>query len=184
MKKKTRKVTNFIEGLHKYLINHPHLLERTQGKPENLIQTKIRPVILRYLEEYFEKEGYKDPIAKANKAFYWEGQEGQYGKARSSTFGTKNYPDFIITQPYLIAIEYKKSPSGSTIKHGIGQSVMHTLCEEFHYVYFLFHDESDGWKIWLSTQNEMEDFVIKKLWKDFNVYMGFVEPKNKSKLRK
>ena len=143
MKKKTNKVNSFIEGLHHYIVAHPQFRKKTSGKSETQIQAEIRPLIIRYLEKHFEKTGYKDFIAKANKSFYWEGEEGQYGKARPSTFGTRNYPDFIITEPYLIAIEYKKSPSGSTVKHGIGQSIMHTLCEEFDYVYFLFHDESD-----------------------------------------
>jgi len=52
-----------------------------------------------------------------------------------------------MTDPYLIAVEYKQSPSGSTVKQGIGQSIMHTLCEEFHYVYLLFHDESKDQRV-------------------------------------
>lgn len=126
MKKKTTKTTSFIEGLHKYIVTHPQFRKKTGGKSETQIQAEIRPLIISYLEIQFKKAGYKDFVAKANKSFYWEGQEGQYGKARPSTFGTRNYPDFIITEPYLIAIEYKKSPSGSTVKHGVGQSIMHS----------------------------------------------------------
>ncbi len=65
-------------------------------------------------------------IGKAHRSFYWEGQEGKYGKERATTFGARNYPDFIITDPYLVAIEYKQSPNGSTVKQGMGQSMMHT----------------------------------------------------------
>jgi hypothetical protein len=176
MKKKTSKVKSFLDGLHSCIVTDAQFRKKTNGKSETHIQTEIRPLIIRYLEKHFEKEGYKDFVAKANKSFYWEGQEGKYGKARSSSFGTRNYPDFIITEPYLIAFEYKKSPSGSTIKHGIGQSIMHTLCEEYDYVYFLFHDESDDKKICKSICNKLEKSVLEKMWQDFNVYMKFVEP--------
>ena len=142
MKKKTTKVTKFIEDLHEFIITNPQFRKKTNTKSEIQIQAEIRPLILQYLEKYFSIIGYKDPIAKANKSFYWEGQEGKYGRERRETFGSRNYPDFIITNPYLIAIEYKQSPNGSTVKQGLGQSFMHTMTEDFHYVYYLFHDES------------------------------------------
>ena len=174
MKKKTAKVTRFIEGLHDFIVTSPQFRTRTRTKSEVAIQTEIRPLIIRYLENHFEQEGYKDAVAKANKAFYWEGEEGQYGKARKTTFGTRNYPDFIITDPYLIAIEYKQSPHGSTVKQGIGQSIMHTLSEDFHFVYYLFHDESKDDRIQESVTNDIESLIIEKMWQEFNVFIKFV----------
>ena len=132
MKKKTAKVTNFIEGLHEFIVSNPQFRSRTSGRSETQIQTEIRPLIIQYLEKHYQQQGFKDPVAKANKSFYWEGQEGEYGNSRATTFGSRNYPDFIVTDPYLIAIEYKQSANGSTVKQGIGQSIMHTLCEDFH----------------------------------------------------
>lgn len=174
MKKKSAKVTKFMEDLHSFIVSSPQFRKKTMGKSESQIQTEIRPLLLQYLERYFAEEGYKDPVAKANKSFYWEGQEGQYGKERKTTFGTRNYPDFIITSPYLIAIEYKQSQSGSTVKHGIGQSIMHTLCEEFHYVYYLFHDENKDKRIEISIKDDRESFIINKMWEDFNVLIKLV----------
>ena len=147
MRKKSSSVVRFIENLHNFIIENPQLRKNTKNKNETQIQAEIRPILLQYFENYFSEVGYKDAIAKANKSFYWEGQEGQYGKERETTFGSRNYPDFIMTDPYLIAVEYKQSPSGSTVKQGIGQSIMHTLCEEFHYVYLLFHDESKDQRV-------------------------------------
>jgi hypothetical protein len=176
MKKKTSKVTSFIEDLHEYVVTNLQFRKKPDGLSETEIQREIRPLIIRYLEKHFEDAGYKDPVAKANRSFYWEGQEGQYGKERSPAFGARNYPDFIITEPYLIAVEYKKSHSGSTVKHGIGQSIMHTLCEEFHYVYFLFHDESKDKRIGKSVGNKVEKFITKKVWQEFNVFVRIVAP--------
>jgi len=174
MKKKTTKVTEFIEGLHSYIVKNPQYRERTAGKPESQIQTEIRPLILRYLENYFADQGYKDSVRKANKSFYWEGQEGKHGKERDSIFGARNYPDFIITAPYLVAIEFKQSPNGSTVKHGIGQSIMHTMTGDFHFSYFLFHDQSKDKKKKKSIRNTKEKYVLERMWSDFNVYIKFV----------
>ena len=174
MKKKTAKVVSFIEGLHDFVINHPQFRHRTTAKSEMEIQTEIRPLIIQYLEKYFAAAGFKDAIAKANKSFYWEGQEGEYGKARKTTFGARNYPDFIVTDPYLVAIEYKQSPNGSTVKQGIGQSIMHTLSEDFHYVYYLFHDESKDKRIERSIGDNIEKLVLDRMWQDFNVFIRFV----------
>lgn len=174
MKKKTKQVTEFIEGLHKHIISNPQFRKNTKSKSEVQIQAEIRPLIIDYLQKYFKSSGFKDEIAKANKSFYWEGQEGQYGKERATTFGARNYPDFIVTAPYLIAIEYKQSPNGSTVKHGIGQSIMHTMTEDFHYVYYLFHDESNDKRIEKSMLNEKEGSILNKLWTDFNVLIKCV----------
>ncbi len=170
MRKKTAKVDRFIAGLHQFIISHPQFRKLTGQKSEVRIQAEIRPILIRYLEDYFEAAGYKDSIAKANKSFYWEGQEGRYGKERGLIFGTRNYPDFIITAPYLVAIEYKKSPNASLVKQLIGQSIIHTLSNEFDFVYCLFHDESTGKKIKKSTGNEAESRVISRMRDDFNLY--------------
>jgi hypothetical protein len=174
MKKKTTKVTKFIEGLHEHIIGDPQFRKNTATKSESQIQTEIRPLIITYLKKYFKEAGYKDTEAKAHKSFYWEGQEGRYGKARATTFGSRNYPDFIITYPYLVAVEYKQSSNGSTVKQGIGQSILHTLCEDFHYVYYLFHDESKDSRIEKSIRNRTEQYVIDKMWKEFNVFIKFI----------
>lgn len=174
MKKKTAKVTDFIQGLHDYIVSDPQFRKNTADKSEVQIQAEIRPLIIQYLQKYFREAGYKDDVAKANKSFYWEGQEGKYGKERAATFGARNYPDFIITDPYLVAVEYKQSPNGSTVKQGIGQSFMHTMTEDFHYVYYLFHDESKDKKIEKSIENEQEKSILKKMWSDFNVFIRFV----------
>lgn len=163
-----------MNGLHKFIVSHPQFRKKTAHKSETQIQTEIRPLILRYLENYFRKGGFKDPVAKAIKSFYWEGQERSFGKNRNTTFGSRNYPDFIIQEPYLVAVEYKQSPNGSTVKHGIGQSIMHTLCEEFDFVYYLFHDESKDKRIESSVQGRTEKATIKRMWQEFNVLIKFI----------
>ena len=145
-----------------------------QTTSETLGQAEIRPLIIQYLEKYFGEAGYKDTVKKANKSFYWEGEEGKYGRQRKTTFGARNYPDFIVKDPYLIAIEYKQSPNGSTVKQGIGQSMMYTMCGDFDYVYYLFHDESKDERIQNSINDKNEKSILENMWQDFNVFIKFV----------
>ena len=174
MRKKTKSAINFVSGLHEFIVSNPQFRKQTSGKTEAQIQAEIRPLIIRYLEDHFAAAGYKDSVAKANKSFYWEGQEGSFGKARNTTFGSRNYPDFIIQEPYSVAVEYKQSESGSTVKHGIGQSIMHTLCEDFDFVYYLFHDESKDKRIESSVDGKTEQKTIERMWQEFNVLIKFV----------
>ena len=174
MRKKSKKAEAFMTGLHNYIVTSPQFRQRTADRTETQIQAEIRPLIIRYLEEHFAAAGYKDAVAKANKSFYWEGQEGSFGKSRNTTFGSRNYPDFIIQEPYSVAIEYKQSANGSIVKHGIGQSIMHTLCEDFDFVYYLFHDESKDKRIESSQGGKTEKATIERMWQEFNVLIKFV----------
>ena len=174
MRKKSKKAGEFVNGLHEFIVSDPQFRMKTAGKSETQIQTEIRPLILRYLENYFAARGFKDPVAKANKSFYWEGQEGSFGTTRNTTFGSRNYPDFIIQKPYSVAVEYKQSPNGSTVKHGIGQSIMHTLCEDFDFVYYLFHDESKDKRIESSVEGSTERATVERMWQEFNVLIKFI----------
>jgi len=173
MKKKTVQSQAFITELHKFIVRHPQFRDKTSTKSEVQIQTEIRPLILRYLENYFTPK-YKDAIAKAHKSFYWEGQEQGLKKARKTTFGSRNYPDFIIKAPYKVAVEYKQSPNGSAVKQGIGQSIIHTLSKDFDFVYYLFHDQSKDDRIRKSASRKPEKAIIDRMWHEFNVLIKFV----------
>ncbi len=174
MKKKTQALTKFVNKLHEHIINNPQFRRNTKNKSESFIQAEIRPLIIQYLELFFKKMNYVDFTGKANRSFYWEGEEGKYGKERKLTFASRNYPDFIIKKPYLIAIEYKQGSTGSLVKQAIGQSLMHTMSGDFDYVYVLFHDENKDKRIEKSIENKTESFVMKKIWSDYNVYLKFI----------
>ena len=174
MRKKSSKAIAFVNELHQFIVGDPQFRRDTKTKSESQIQAEIRPLIIRYLENHFASTGFKDAVAKAHKSFYWEGQEGSFGKLRETTFGSRNYPDFIIQEPYSVAVEYKQSPNGSTVKHGIGQSIMHTLSGDFDFVYYLFHDQSRDKKIEKSITGGSEASIIERMWRDFNVLIKFV----------
>jgi len=171
---KSRQVTEFLAGLHEFIVNDPRLPKHTATNSESEAHAELRPIIAGYLEAYFAERGYKRPAAKAERSLYWEGQPGAFGTARAPVFATRNYPDFIITAPYSIAIEYKQSPSGARIKQGLGQSIMHTLIGDFDYVCFLFRDENTDKRIENSAQGQPEAAIVKKMWDSFNVLVKFI----------
>jgi len=175
MKKKTEKVCDFIEGLTDWIANHPHIRKDTINKTEKFIQSELRSMIGSYLENWFKKIGHKNPSKKADLSYYWKGQEGSFGNDRKVTFAARNYPDFIIKSPYLVAVEYIKDPSGAAMKLGIGQSVIHTMSGEFDYVLFLFQDETKDQKIKSSIlENSIESKIVDKMCDDFNTFIRFV----------
>lgn len=174
MKKKTKESIDFLEKLHKYITTNPTFRKDTRKKKETEIQTEIRPLIIGFLKKYFKEKGFKDHEKKAHKSFYWEGQEGTYGKKRKTTFGARNYPDFIIEDPYLIAIEYKQNDNGAIVKHGIGQSIVHTLSGDFDFVYYLFHDQNKDKKIVNSLKGVIEKNIIKLIWDEFNIFLRII----------
>jgi len=143
-------------------------------KSEQAVQTEIRPIIISFLEKHFREAGYVDYVAKANNGFYWEGQEGGHTVRRKQIFASRNYPDFIIQAPYLIAIEYKKSANGSLVKQAIGQSMMHTLSGEYDFSLILFHDENTDMRIAKSAKEPPQTEIIKKAEKDLNVFIKFL----------
>ena len=174
MKRKTKPLIKFIEDLHSFIVSDPQFRKDTSTKSEVFVQAEIRPLVIKFLENYFRDKGYADFTAKAHSSFYWESQEGKYGRERASTFASRNYPDFIITAPYLIAIEYKQGPNGSLVKTAIGQSLMHTLSNDFDFVYVLFHDENKDKRIEKSITQQKERRVMKNVWDNFNVTLKFV----------
>ncbi len=174
MKAKTQKAIDFLDKLHKYIIKDKLLRTNVQNKNEKQIQTELRGIIYRRMVEYFQEQNHTKPKLSADRHFYWEGQQGNYAKDKIETFSARNYPDFIITKPYMIAIEYKKGSSGSLIKHGIGQSLIHTLGGEFDFVYFLFQDESKDKQILKSLNNKKEKLLIERFWNDFNVRLEII----------
>ena len=60
------------------------------------------------------------------------------------------------------------------MKQAIGQSMMHTMSEQFDFVYILFHDENKDKKIEDSVNGKIEKNIMKTVEKDFNVFLKFI----------
>ena len=121
MKRKSKPLLTFIDGLEDYVDRYELRPKKTQGTSEAAIQAEYQAIFRDYLEDYFRTAGYKEVKAKVKEVFYWEGQDRPNRDKRTEVFASRNYPDFIIREPYRIAVEYKQSDSGALVKQGIGQ---------------------------------------------------------------
>jgi len=90
MRKKANAAEAFVCNLHEPIVSDPQFRKDAAQKSESQIQTELRPLVIQYLENYFSECGYKDAKGKAHKSFYWEGQEGRFGKIRETTSGRRN----------------------------------------------------------------------------------------------
>ena len=174
MKKKTPKLLHFIEGLHEFIEMRSHLLDKAVISSKLGFQDIIGGLIGEYLEQYFLKYGYKNVITKANEALYWEGKESEDDDLQSPVFGEISYPDFIIDDPYSIAVVYKEGDSVSELKQGIAESLIYTLSGEFDYAYFLFHDQTQDKKIERSVDYKLESFIVAEMWDHHNVCIKII----------
>ena len=168
----TKQFKSFLVDFHTAIVENDLYRRKTKSHSEKDIQRELRSIMCSFLDEYWKSKGLKNPNLKRQKTFYWEGQEKEFGHERKDSFGSKNYPDFVILQPYKIAIEYKKSKNGSLVKQAIGQAFMHIFSGEYDYVYVLFHDEGPSKKILTSVKNKNEKEFLEKL-KEFNIFVEF-----------
>jgi len=107
--------------------------------------------------------------AKANKSLMWEGnKETVVNNIRF--LGVQHRPDFkVVMNRIRIAIEIKKGDSGSSIREGIGQSIIYAVSNDFDFVIYLFIDTSKDKKIKESVGNEEESAFISSLWDYYNI---------------
>jgi len=169
VKRKSKSLIKFFDELKVFTEDHRRRPKDTRKKSESDIQMAYQFIFLEYLKRHFQNAGYKDFDKKANNVLYWEGQHGTNVDKHSEVFASRNYPDFIIMEPYRIAVEYKQSESGSLIKQGIGQAMMHILNNEYDYVYLLFDDQTSNKLIKSAMQNEKEKLIANRIWSDFNI---------------
>lgn len=145
--------------------------KKSYGKRESEIQRGLYPLIVGYVAKYYRQAGYKNPQRKAAEAVYWEGQDGPSKDPKVSVFAARAYPDFIIREPYRIAIEYKQSRSGSLMKRCIGQGLMYIMSEDYDFAYLLFDDQSKNKAILKSMAHPREKSIALRMWRDFNMKM-------------
>lgn len=57
MRKKTKQVLEFLDGMHDYITKSPLLRSDTSKKTESQMQAEIRPIIINFLTKYFRELG-------------------------------------------------------------------------------------------------------------------------------
>jgi len=171
VRRKSKAAEEFIDGLIAHIEGHVLRQKQNAGKREAEIQRGLYPLIAGYLSEHFQNESPKDYERRAADAVYWEGQDDPNTETKTPVFAARSYPDFIIREPYRIAIEYKQSNTGALVKQCIGQGLMYMLSGDYDFAYLLFDDQTDDKSIRKSMKSPLELEIKHRLWKDFNIKM-------------
>jgi len=143
------------------------------NQSENLIKTFIYPHIIRELKTYFEQkmDGEKADL-QARKMLLWEGNK-KTTVSNVIFLGTQHRPDFLIKGKTInIAIEIKKGDKGSSVREGIGQSMVYSMLYDF--TICLFIDTSKDKRILNSLQSKRETKFINDLWEKHNILFGII----------
>ena len=143
-----------------------------QNMNESQIKQYMHQPLLSKLAEVFEKQGIKHGYETAKRSLLWEGNK-QTVVNNVTLFGVQHRPDFVLKmKDYSIAIEIKRGTNGSSIREGIGQSIVYSNC--YDYVVYLFIDTSYSKQILNSLGGKKESCIIDELWKNHNIMFDIV----------
>tara|TARA_B100001287_G_C22433200_1_gene412399 strand:- start:144 stop:677 length:534 start_codon:yes stop_codon:yes gene_type:complete len=143
-------------------INYKH-------KSEDQIKQFIYPHLVQSLTEYLEKNGVAKDKAKdsVKRNLKWEGNINT--TVHHTLFmGTLNRPDMVLEMNGVkIAIEFKKGESGSSLRSGIGQSIIYST--NYDFVMYLFIDTSKDERIKNAQSSLKEAKLMQDLWNRYNI---------------
>ena len=143
-------------------INYKH-------KSEDQIKQFIYPHLVQSLTEYLEKNGVSKDKAKdsVKRNLKWEGNINT--TVHHTLFmGTLNRPDMVLEMNGVkIAIEFKKGESGSSLRSGIGQSIIYST--NYDFVMYLFIDTSKDERIKNAQSSLKEANLMQDLWNRYNI---------------
>tara|TARA_A100001037_G_scaffold106674_1_gene96940 strand:+ start:13642 stop:14184 length:543 start_codon:yes stop_codon:yes gene_type:complete len=149
-----------------------------RNRNEDYIKQYMHQPLISELEALYEdlelsKSTDKDLIRqKAKDCLLWEGDVNTTVN-NFTFFGTQHRPDFVVKIDKLkVAVEVKKGESGSSLREGIGQSLVYA--SEFDFVVYLYVDISKDKKIRDSMGGSQEQELINDLWDSHNVLFQVV----------
>ena len=111
---------------------------------------------------------------KAREALFWEGDIGT--EINNIRFlGVQHRPDFkVVMDGTRIAVEIKRGDNGSSVREGLGQSLVYACSGDFEFVVYLFADTSREKKILSSLERELDRRFVASLWENYNIRFGVV----------
>ena len=134
--------------------------------------------LIKELEDLYEnlelsKSNDKEIVKqKAKDCLLWEGDVNTTVN-NFTFFGTQHRPDFVVKIDRLsVAVEVKKGETGSSLREGIGQSLVYASA--FDFVVYLYVDISKDKKIRDSMNGKQEQELINDLWESHNALFQVV----------
>lgn len=111
-------------------------------------------------------------IKKVNESINWSGHRGKTIH-NLKVLGVLHRPDFEIeVNGTIIAVEVKKGEDGSSVREGIGQSLLYSVIYDF--VIYVLVDATNDYSIGDSVTGIPEEALIKGIWDIFNIRLQVV----------
>lgn len=174
MKKKSKKITLFIDNLHEFIAAYPGFRRSAVNVKHTDVVLDIKSLIFAYLNNYFTNCGFTNPVEKTRNSLILDRLDEHYQVDGTPVFGEICIPTFIILKPYRLAIEYRQGNRASALKEGIGQSILHTVSGRYDFAYFLFHDLNKNKRIMTSNDYRLESSIVSELWDRHNIRIKFI----------
>ena len=173
MTTKSIKRTALIDSLANELIDHELFSDNVKRDRDTEKQIQ-KSLFLRMEKTGLQKVLTENLDMKSNKIkevikkdFAWE-QDINTTVNQITMFATQHRPDAVLkVNDLTIAIEIKKGKDGSSIRSGIGQSIIYS--KNYDFVIFVYVDISEGRNIKNSVTATKEQEVINELWENYNV---------------
>ncbi len=142
-------------------------LRDTEVQIQKAIFLRLQDELPRIIQNIY---GYDKPkaIKIIKEGFSWE-QNVNTTVNNFTFFSTNHRPDSILSikDELRIAIEIKKGDSGSSLRSGIGQSLVYST--QFDFVIYFFVDISPSFDIKSSYTGKKEKELIDSMWKNYNI---------------
>jgi hypothetical protein len=140
------------------------------NKSEDNIKTAMYHPLLSKVTEILENHynvSKKNSRNKAKKNLLWEGNKNTT-VSNTLFLGAFHRPDMVVNfKDFNVAIEVKKGDRGSSIREGLGQSLVYSNSYDFTIYFFL--DTSKEKRIVNASKSEDESMLIATLWQNHNV---------------
>jgi hypothetical protein len=146
-----------------------------QQKSEEYIKQYMHQPMMNEIVELFKRDKgliHETAVERARTALKWEGDK-QTVVNNFMFLGVQHRPDFVLDYDDIsIAIEVKRGDNGTSVREGLGQSVVYNT--NFDFSVYLFIDTSKDGRIKNSFTGEKEQEVVKSLWDNHNTLFEVV----------
>jgi len=139
-------------------------------KDENYIKSFIYPHLIEELKEFYvSSESLLESSAqkKAELSVLWEGNKKT--TVNNILFlGTYHRPDMVVEyKDVSVAIKFKKGSTGSSVREGLGQSLIYS--NNYDFTIYLYIDVSKDKRIKKAVELTAENSFRNELWKRYNI---------------
>ena len=147
-----------------------------EGWKENKIATHLHNFLRKGMENIFQElhpgQSEKGIAKRVEKAVLWEGAHNKTISA-NKIFGSRHYPDFAVhIKDLKIAVELKSGEGGSSLRGGIGQSLIYSM--DYDFVIYILVDSSKDRTAKNNSTGKRESYLIQSLWEQYNIWLEIV----------